>query len=628
MAPILGRTSGVTVWGSVKKSSAAPDAGIEATGGTISEYTDGSFKYRAHIFNEPGTFGVTELGDVPPTVDYLIVGAGGPGGYNYGGGGGGGAVKTGQLTATVSNYPVTVGGGSRGASQNSPSWPTTYIRGATGESTTFNSVTAEGGGAGGGAWPTTSPFADIIAGESRPEASGGGGGGIHPTAPGPAGPGGSGGPEGNNGAAGVGYQGGGGGGAGGAGSSGPAPQSPQIGGAGGAGVSNDYATGSNLLYGGGGGGGTTHPGNHSSGGPGGGGDGGSWNDNKPTVDGMQPGFWGTGGGGGGGGNQIKSGGIGGNGTVIVRYKIGAAQAGGTAKATGGYISYYNSKAIHVFYRDGDFNNTTGAPLSVEYVIVGGGGRGGGAYPPGKSGGGGGAGQYLTATGNTVSPGPNSVVVGRGGHAGFANARIEPWNPMGPGAPSSFNGITANGGGSGGQMGESVGWPGGSGGGAYGGGGPSDGGTATPGPGGNDGAATSDTGPGGAGGGGGAGGAGTSPGPTTTHGGGPGGAGIQLPTTFQNPENIVGTPTFYVAGGGGGEAMPNPGYPSAYRTGGTGGSGGGGDGADTPTSGVGPTAAQQGTGSGGGAGGNIMPGNPYEGNGGTGGSGVVLIAYPI
>ena len=57
---------------------------------------------------------------------------------------------------------------------------------------------------------------------------------------------------------------------------------------------------------------------------------------------------------------------------MVRYQIDVSQTG-TAKATGGNISFYNGKTIHAFTSTGDFNNTSGANLTgCEVVILGGG----------------------------------------------------------------------------------------------------------------------------------------------------------------------------------------------------------------------------------------------------------------
>ena len=99
--------------------------GIEATGGTISDYTQNGKHYRAHVFTTSGSFNVSavEEGD----VEYLVVaGGGGGGGGYYGGGGGAGGVRTnlaGHALATGNedftvaagqNYDVVVGAGGRG----------------------------------------------------------------------------------------------------------------------------------------------------------------------------------------------------------------------------------------------------------------------------------------------------------------------------------------------------------------------------------------------------------------------------------------------------------------------------------------------------------------------------------
>ena len=70
------------------------------------------------------------------------------------------------------------------------------------------------------------------------------------------------------------------------------------------------------------------------------------------------------------------GGGGGSGIVVVRYKI--AELGGTAKATGGSISFYNSKTIHTFTSSGTFTIPTSFNETIEYVI---GAGGGGAVDP-------------------------------------------------------------------------------------------------------------------------------------------------------------------------------------------------------------------------------------------------------
>ena len=254
------------------------------------------------------------------------------------------------------------------------------------------------------------------------------------------------------------------------------------------------------------------------GGQGGGGDGADF----PSADDGDAGAISTGGGGGGAGDtgsQSGNGGRGASGIVVVRYQIASVAS---AKASGGVISSYNGKTIHTFYNSGDFNNTTGSPLTCEYVVVGGGG--------GAAEGGGGAGGYRVST-SDIGPGPNTVTVGAGGAYSA---------PRGfTGANSVFGPITSAGGGGGGGP-AGGGNSGGSGGGGRRDGGNSGGSGNTPPvspPQGNDGA-TSPSGPfGGAAGGGGAGQAGqagardgSSPGER----GGNGGYGTQVPATFRNP----------------------------------------------------------------------------------------------
>ena len=73
--------------------------GIQATGGSISNYTSGNTRYTVHTFTSPGTFQITSLSQntssYPNAVDFLVVAGGGSGGKgqdgNDCGGGGGGA---------------------------------------------------------------------------------------------------------------------------------------------------------------------------------------------------------------------------------------------------------------------------------------------------------------------------------------------------------------------------------------------------------------------------------------------------------------------------------------------------------------------------------------------------------
>ena len=59
---------------------AAPQSGLTATGGVISDYTVSGTVYRSHIFTSSGTFDVTEIGTFGSNVDFLVVAGGGGGG--------------------------------------------------------------------------------------------------------------------------------------------------------------------------------------------------------------------------------------------------------------------------------------------------------------------------------------------------------------------------------------------------------------------------------------------------------------------------------------------------------------------------------------------------------------------
>ena len=149
--------------------------------------------------------------------------------------------------------------------------------------------------------------------------------------------------------------------------------------------------------------------------------------------------------GGGGGGTIYNpaygassrGGNGGSGTVIVRYQLhrhnqSSGPLGG-AKATGGTFYTYGSKTVHVFTSSGDFTNISGAPLTVDHILVAGGGGGGSGGGAGSGGGGAGGVRssipglmpILPDSQKTVAPGaPNkyTVTVGAGG-AGSPNYSV-------------------------------------------------------------------------------------------------------------------------------------------------------------------------------------------------------------
>ena len=543
------------------------DSFIQATGGTVNEYTQGSTVYRSHTFTSSGTFDVTSA-PAGSSVETLVVGGGGGGGtypLNGAGGGGAGGLLEGTFTISASpgSYTITVGAGGAVA------WPSGNAY--DGDNTTIanpsiTTITANGGGGGAG---------DNTLG--RDGGSGGGSGGNDLTNPsatqtpysssllgygnqgGTASPGG---------------MGGGGGGAGGAGVDGTvSPNSPPRSGPG---RSNSF-NGTSATYAVGGGVGPFSPG---------------VNVDDAAIN--------TGNGGTSKGNPGYAG-AGGSGIVVIRYQIGS--LGGTAKATGGNVSFANGKTIHTFLSTGTFAITDAGLTSVDYLVVAGGGAGSTGT---NGGGGGGAGGFRTGTGLPVSnSSPYTVTVGAGGERSVGRG-------LGTnGTDSTFSTITSTGGGRGGgtSSDDTNGADGGSGGGgAYNG----SGGAASPvtspvqGYAGGTGATQAGLpGPADQGAGGGGASEAGQPGTGGSGAGGDGGNGLTYALTN----------TVYAGGGGGASNTTN-----TRSTGGTGG-GGGGAGQNPPTNRLG-TPGGSNTGGGGGA------GNGGTGGGsGAGGSGIVIISYP-
>jgi hypothetical protein len=301
-----------------------------ACGGT--ETTCGD--YKIHTFTSPGTFTVSSIASAPAnnTVDYLVVAGGGAGtgntNANSGGGGGAGGFRESSgaasgcysasplgacvsaLPISVQGYPITVGGGGAGALNTI---------GSSGSNSVFSTITSTGGGRGGGSQPLGPDSGTGVPGGS----GGGGGAGAGPTN---VAPGGSGNtppvspPQGNNGGTGGGispdHQSGGGGGAGGVGGNGVSSK----GGDGGVGVPTSI-TGSALSYAGGGGGTGLTPGREGGASPCG--TGGAGIIGSPFTGGA--GTTNRGGGGGAaegynGSPNPATGGNGGSGVVIIRYK--------------------------------------------------------------------------------------------------------------------------------------------------------------------------------------------------------------------------------------------------------------------------------------------------------------------
>lgn len=252
--------------------------------------------------------------------------------------------------------------------------------------------------------------------------------------------------------------------------------------------------------------------------------------------------------------------------------------------------------VHTFTSAGNF--TPVGSMMVDVLVVGGGGAGGTG-----AGGGGGGGGVLYTTGYALSGAIVAVSVGAGGVATISTATAGA-----SGGNSSFGNLTALGGGGGGSSGATAGGAGGNGGGAAGG----DAG----------GRGTGTVGQGNSGGG------GSGTGVESYHaGGGGGGSGVPGSNATQTSPAIAGAGgagiasaisgimTYYGGGGGGGAAATA----AAAGVGGAGGGGAGSRGA------VNATNAAANTGGGGGGSGysgttNAMPGH--------GGSGIVMIRYPI
>jgi hypothetical protein len=296
---------------------------VTATGGTIT--TCGNFKI--HTFTGPGTFTVSCAGNPvgSTTVDYLVVAGGGGGGgsRNPGGGAGGGgaggyrespgtasgsytvsprgAAPAVALPVSVQGYPIAVGGGGAGAASSGPS-------GANGANSSFSTITSTGGGSGGSPVSPQKP--------GQPGGSGGGGpwqcrpsnvgsGNTPPVSPAQ-------GTDGGTGSGSPGYAGGGGGGALSAGGTAPTT----AGGTGGGGATS-CITGSPVARAGGGGGGGTGPGGSGGSASAGAGAGGTGPNGSGSAAAANKG----GGGGAGAGGECSSGGTGGSGVVIIRYKF-------------------------------------------------------------------------------------------------------------------------------------------------------------------------------------------------------------------------------------------------------------------------------------------------------------------
>jgi len=250
------------------------------------------------------------------------------------------------------------------------------------------------------------------------------------------------------------------------------------------------------------------------------------------------------------------------------------------------IRYGGSYGTNGFYLPFP-NDTTGASLSANYLVVAGGGGGGrdAASGANNAGGGGGAGGYLASTTSLSATQSYIITVGAGGAGGGANSSGS------SGSNSVFNALTSIGGGGGAR--NTAGLSGGSGGGGA--ASSNAGGAGTSGQGNNGGSANGFP----SGGGGGAGAVGNSGSGTNS-----GGAGLS--------SSISGSSVTYAGGGGGAQ------YNGAAGAGGAGGGGAGSVNAGNATSGTANT--------GGGGGGVGSDASGVTGSSGSGGSGIVIVSY--
>ena len=315
----------------------------------------------------------------------------------------------------------------------------------------------------------------------------------------------------------------------------------------------------------------------------------------------------------GSGNQLKAG------STFSLYGIANADQG-SAKATGGIITEDSTYWYHTFGASGAF--IPKQSLTCDVLVVAGGG-GGGSYRAG----GGGAGGLLLHSAQSLTAISHTVTVGAGG-TGATQSGVFAVGAVGTsGVNSQFHTLTAaTGGGRGGAPnGGTIGGSGGSGGGS----------SADPVYVNTPGGAASPSGQGsaggtgqwgspyyGAGGGGGASAAGTAG--STSTGGGAGGAGSLAYSSWGlatgTGQNSSGT--YYYAGGGAGGEFTG----IASTTAKSGGLGGGGSTVATTSA----TASNGGAGTvntGGGGAGSVSTDNAGAmGNGGAGGSGIVIVRY--
>ena len=276
----------------------------------------GNYKY--HVFNQSGTFTISQAGNDVGGLDYLVIAGGGSGGMSTAGGGGGAggyrnsynnetsgrgsSSETALTTMTASTYTITVGAG--GPGRSSAPWASDGDDSSI--SGTGVSITSLGGGAG-------SPGRSGYGGGSNGGSGGGGSDAITASQPGGAGTSNQGYDGGNAAGTNSTYTAGGGGGAGSVGQPGVGGSGGQ-GGQGGGGLTSSITN--SAVTRAGGGGGSVYNGTQGSGGSGGGGRGSQYTSSLTPLQGDIN----TGSGGGGGDRGATTHRNGGSGIVVIRYR--------------------------------------------------------------------------------------------------------------------------------------------------------------------------------------------------------------------------------------------------------------------------------------------------------------------
>ena len=148
--------------------------GIEATGGTTTNIQEGDKNYKVHTFTASGSFVVSDVGNISPNIEYLVVAGGGSGGQNLSGGGGAGGLRTNlsghplaapSYPVSVGTYTVTVGAGgaiqsTHQAAGNPGNDSEFYPNPVSYPNTSF--IRAVKGGAGGSVKPAVHRMVDLV----------------------------------------------------------------------------------------------------------------------------------------------------------------------------------------------------------------------------------------------------------------------------------------------------------------------------------------------------------------------------------------------------------------------------------------------------------------------------------